>query len=43
LHSQGVFHGNINLENIIILPGSIRDDIFLINFKYLDEISEKYR
>ena len=40
LHSQGVFHGNINLENIIISPGSIRDDIFLINFKYLDEISE---
>jgi len=43
LHSQGVFHGNLKLENIIFSTGQRENEIFLINFKYLDESSDEYR
>lgn len=43
LHSQGVFHGNLKLENIIFSTGSKENEIFLINFKYLEESTELYR
>lgn len=44
LHSQNVFHGNLKLDNIIF-GATQRDEneIFLINLKYNEEITEFYR
>jgi len=44
LHSYYIYHGNIKLENIIFSPKNNKDtDIFLINFKFVEEITEGYR
>ncbi|EAR90933.1 Serine/Threonine kinase domain protein (macronuclear) [Tetrahymena thermophila SB210] len=44
LHSQNVFHGNLKLENIIFgATQREENEIFLINLKYNEEITEFYR
>ncbi|KRX10431.1 Protein kinase-like domain [Pseudocohnilembus persalinus] len=43
LHSQGAFHGNIKLENIIFSSTKKDNEIFLINLKYLEQSTESYR
>lgn len=43
LHNQGYYHGNLKLENIIFSTSKKDNEIFIINFKYIDEQSEMYR
>ena len=43
LHTNGYFHGNLKLENIIFSTNKKDNEIFLINFKYLEENSPIYR
>ena len=43
LHLNGYFHGNLKLDNIIFSTNKKDNEIFLINFKYMEEITPIYR
>ncbi|KAL4500629.1 hypothetical protein ABPG72_003053 [Tetrahymena utriculariae] len=43
IHSQNCFHGNLKLENIIFSTSQKENEIFIINFKYIEENSIEYR
>ena len=43
IHNQKYYHGNVRLENIIFSNNKKDNEIFLVNFKYLEEKTDAYR
>ncbi|KRX07192.1 Protein kinase-like domain [Pseudocohnilembus persalinus] len=43
IHNQRYYHGNIKLENIVFSNNKKDNEIFIVNFKYLEEKTDAYR
>lgn len=43
LHLNGIFHANLKLENLIFCTNKKDNEIFLLNFKFMEELTEGYR
>ena len=41
LHNHNYFHGNLKLENIIFTTTKKDNEIFLINFKFFEDINNE--